>query len=231
MGGGRHESHPEREHQLLDRQDDEEAPPVDFVGQEAADHGEDQGGPELGKDDDADERGRVREVVGVGAENDVLHPRADVRGEGAEEDDAEGPVRQCRPRRAGSGGKGSVPVDDRVLDLLYGDGAVVGSRHRSGSRVTPGPAVVGRGRHLPSYGRPSTPFVARARFRTIGTTRPGRSPTSRDVSALRAPVPSRIALDLVLRAFDVGSVLEGRPGAALPPRLSPWSTAARGARS
>ena len=65
--------------------------------------GQDQGGAQLGEDDDADERGRVREVVGVRAEDDVLHPGADVRGEGAQEDDAEGPVRQRRPRRAGPG--------------------------------------------------------------------------------------------------------------------------------
>ena len=96
-------------------------------------------GPELGEDDDADEGARVGEVVGVGAEDDVLHPGADVRGEGAEEDDAERAVAQGRPGRAAAGGDDGVPVDDRVLDLLEGDGPV----------VAPIRLAVGRGRHRP----------------------------------------------------------------------------------
>ncbi len=39
------------------------------------------------------------DVVGVRAQDDVLHPGADVGGEGAEEDDAEGAVPQGRDRR------------------------------------------------------------------------------------------------------------------------------------
>ena len=86
--------------------------PVDLVGQQAAHHRQDQRRPELGEDDDADEGARVREVVGVGAEDDVLHPGADVRREGAEEDDAEGPVRQGGAGRAPPGGERRVAVDD-----------------------------------------------------------------------------------------------------------------------
>ena len=88
------------------------------------DHGQEQRRPELGEDDDADEGARVREVVGVGAEDHVLHPGADVRGEGTEEDDAEGPVREGGSRRAPTGRERAVPVDDGVLDLLDRDGAV-----------------------------------------------------------------------------------------------------------
>ena len=123
-------------------EDDQEALAVDLVGQEAADHGQDEGRSQLGEDDDADEGGRVREVVGVGTEDDVLHPGADVRGEGAQEDDAEGPVRQGRPCGAGTGRDGGVAVDDGVLDLLDGDGTVVALRRALGS-------AVGRGRHPP----------------------------------------------------------------------------------
>ena len=89
MGGEDDEGHPEGEHELLEGQDDEEALAVDLVSEQTTHHGQDQRGPELGEDDDADERARVGEVVGVGAEDDVLHPGADVRGEGPQEDDAE----------------------------------------------------------------------------------------------------------------------------------------------
>ena len=82
---------------------DEEALAVDLVRQQATHHGQHQRRAQLGEDDDADERGRVREVVGVGAQDDVLHPGADVRGEGTQEDDAEGPVRQGRPCGADCG--------------------------------------------------------------------------------------------------------------------------------
>ena len=98
-------------------------------------------GPELGEDDDADERARVREVVGVGAEDDVLHPGADVRGEGAQEDDAERPVPERRPGRAAAGRDRTVAVDDRVLDLLDGDGAIF--------VVLALGSAVGRGGHRP----------------------------------------------------------------------------------
>ena len=112
---------PSENTQLLERQNDEEALPVDLVRQETAHHRQDQGRPELGEDDDAHERRRVREVVGVGTEDHVLHPGADVRGEGAEEDDAEGAVGQGRPGRAAAGRDDGVAVDDGVLDLLEGD--------------------------------------------------------------------------------------------------------------
>ena len=118
MRGRGDRRHAEREHQLFDRQNDEEALPVELVRQEAPHHGQDQGRPELGEDDDAHERCRVREVIGVGTEDHVLHPGADVRGEGAQEDDAERPVRQGRPGRAAAGRERGVPVDDRILDLL-----------------------------------------------------------------------------------------------------------------
>ena len=69
---------------------------------------------------------RVGEVVGVGTEDHVLHPGADVGGEGAEEDDAEGPVGQGGPGGAPAGWERGVPVDDGVLDLLDRDGGFVG---------------------------------------------------------------------------------------------------------
>ena len=53
-------------------------------------------GTELGEDDDPDEGARPGEVVGVGAQDHVLHPGADVGGEGAQEDDAKRPVPQSR---------------------------------------------------------------------------------------------------------------------------------------
>ncbi len=103
---------------MLEGQDDQEALAVDLVGQQAADHGQDQGRPQLGEDDDAHEGARVGELIGVGTEDDVLHPGADVRCKGAQEDDAEGPVGEGGPRGAGPGRDRGVPVDDGVLDLL-----------------------------------------------------------------------------------------------------------------
>ena len=47
--GTHHEGHPEREHQLFDRQHDEEALAVDLVGQEAADMGRTRVGPDWAK--------------------------------------------------------------------------------------------------------------------------------------------------------------------------------------
>ena len=105
---------------------------------------------------------RVGEVVGVGTEDDVLHPGADVRGEGAQEDDAEGPVRQGGPRRARPGRDGGVPVDDGVLDLLDGDGAVVALGGLSDAGGTG-----------PSYGRPSGPVLVGASWLGAGLARAG----------------------------------------------------------
>ncbi len=113
--------HPQREHELLDRQHDQEPLAIHLVGQQAAEHGQDQRRPELGENDDADERARVRQVVRIGAQHDVLHPRPDVRGKGPEEHDPERPVAQRRPRRPRACRKRRVTIDDRVLDLLYGD--------------------------------------------------------------------------------------------------------------
>ena len=48
--------HAEREDELLDGEEDQEALAVDLVGQQAAHHGQDQGGPQLGEDDDARRR-------------------------------------------------------------------------------------------------------------------------------------------------------------------------------
>ena len=117
--GPDHPGQGQREHQLLDGQDDQELLAVDLVGDEAAHHGEQERRAELGEDDDADERARVGDVVGVGAEDDVLHPGADVGGEGAEEDDAKGAVPQGRDGRARP--ERAVTVDDGILDLLDGD--------------------------------------------------------------------------------------------------------------
>ena len=104
-------------------------------------------GPELGEDDDADERARVGEVVGVGAEDDVLHPGADVRGEGAQEDDAEGAVRQGRPGGAPAGRDGLSPSTTAS--------SISSSEMASSSRSSGG--LSGEGGTGPSYGRPSWP--------------------------------------------------------------------------
>ena len=58
----------------------------------------------------------------------------------AEEDDAEGPVRQGRPGGAAPGREDAVTVDDRVLDLLQRDRGVYAVHLALGS-------AVGRGRH------------------------------------------------------------------------------------
>ena len=118
------ERHAQGGDELFDGQDDQEALAVHLVGQEAADHRQQERRAQLGEDDDADERARVGQVVRVHAEDDVLHPGADVRGEGAQEHDAERPVRQRGPGRAPARRERAVPVDDGVLDLLEGDGLV-----------------------------------------------------------------------------------------------------------
>ena len=134
-GGPDDQRHPQGEHQLFDGEHDEELLAVDLVGQQAAQGGQDERRAELGEDDHPDERARVRRVVGVGAQDDVLHPGADVGGEGAEEHDPERAVPQGRGRRAG--GDGAVPVDDGVLNLLERDGAqaLVPSRPRRHPRM------------------------------------------------------------------------------------------------
>ena len=132
MAAGGHQGHPEREHELFEREQDEEPLPVDLVRQQATDHGKDQGRAKLGEDHHADESARVRQVVGVGAEDDVLHPRADVRREGAQEHDAERPVRQRGPSGATFRSERSVAVDDCVLDLLDG---VVGTTRVDGAAL------------------------------------------------------------------------------------------------
>ena len=121
LGDSDDQRHPQREHQLLDRQHDQEPLAIHLVRQQAAEHGQDESRAELGEDDDADERARVGQVVGVGAEYDVLHPRPDVRGERPEEDDAERAVAEGRPGRPGAGRNRRVAVDNGVFDLLYGD--------------------------------------------------------------------------------------------------------------
>ena len=49
MGREHDEGHPEREHQLLERQDDQEALAVDLVRQQAAHHGQDAGSAPAGR--------------------------------------------------------------------------------------------------------------------------------------------------------------------------------------
>ena len=112
----------QREDELLDREQDQKLLAVDLVGDEATYRGQEQGRSELGENDDADEGARMRDVVGVGTQHDVLHPGADVGRECTEVDDAE-----CAMAQGGAGGPrryGAVPIDNRVLDLLEGDGAL-----------------------------------------------------------------------------------------------------------
>src|SRR3546814_7769491 len=74
---------------------------------------------ELGEEQDADEGGALGEVVGQGAEHDVLHPRADVRQERTDEHPPEGGVPQRGASRAGL--QDPVALLERVERVL-GDG-------------------------------------------------------------------------------------------------------------
>ena len=122
MCGQHHEGDAEGEDHLLERQQDQEFPTIHPVSDETADHRQQQGWAELGEDHDADVRARVGELEGIGTEHDVLHPGADVRGEGPEEDDPEGSMAEGGADGAAGRRNNGVTVDDSVLDLLEGDG-------------------------------------------------------------------------------------------------------------
>ena len=120
---------------------------VDDVGQHAADDRQEQERTELGEDDQADEdAGELRQVVGDGAEHDVLHPRADVGGERAEVDDAERPVRdrrhgRCRARivrspssSASSASSAVASAPSNASSSVGGASLTVGERIESSRR-------------------------------------------------------------------------------------------------
>ena len=86
---------------LDDLHDDQEAHPVEAVGEQSADQREQQHRPELDEDQQPDEGGRFGAVVDVRGEREVLHPRADERQRHADEHDAEVAVRERGPDRAG----------------------------------------------------------------------------------------------------------------------------------
>ena len=107
---------PEREHELRELGADEEPAAVDDVGEQPAERREEQQRPELREEHEADEGRRAGELQRVGAEHDVLHPRADVGREHAEVDDAE----VAMPERGlrGAALERDVAVYERVLELL-----------------------------------------------------------------------------------------------------------------
>ena len=83
MGRQHYRGYAQREDQLLYREQHEEAASVHAVGDEATHHGQEEGWAELGEDDDPHEGARMGELPGVCAEDHVLHPGADVGGEGS----------------------------------------------------------------------------------------------------------------------------------------------------
>ena len=97
--GGEEREH-DREHELLELHPDQELAAVEHVGEHPAETGEEQQRAELGEVDEADVGGVVGELQRVRAEDDVLHPGADVRRERPAPDDAEVPVAQRRARGA-----------------------------------------------------------------------------------------------------------------------------------
>ena len=114
--GDRHEREQKREAELRELHAHEEPAPVDDVGEQPTERREEQQRPELREEQQTDVGRRTGQLVGVGAEHHVLHPRADVRREGAEVDDAEVAVPQRGLR--GAPLERDVAVDQRVLDLL-----------------------------------------------------------------------------------------------------------------
>jgi len=92
-------------------------------------------GPSWAKMMTPDERTRVGEVVGVGTEDDVLHPGSDVGGECPEEDDAKSAVPQAAT---------AVPVEIGLSPSTTASS--ISSTETSGSVVSPsGSAGTGHG--------------------------------------------------------------------------------------
>ena len=120
---------PERQHELRELRADEEAAPVDDVGEQAAERRQEQQRPELREEHEADVRGRAGQLERVRAEHDVLHPRADVGRERAEVDDAEVAVPERGLR--GAALPRDVAVDERVLELLAASSSSSGSSSSS----------------------------------------------------------------------------------------------------
>ena len=149
---GRDPRQPEGEQALQHRHGDEEPAAVEGVGQQAADEREQQQRTELREQQHADEGRRLGEVVGQRAEDDVLHPAADVRQERADEHPPEHPVAQGGPGR--SGADRAVAVLQRVDGVL--DRLVVRvGRARVGRhlvRSIPSTAERGRARTLTRRG-------------------------------------------------------------------------------
>ena len=111
----------EREEPLDQRHRDEQPATVEGVGEHAAHEGEQQQRSELREEQHADERRRLEQVVGEGAEDHVLHPAADVRQERADEHPPEHRVPQGGS--GGAGSEGAVAVLQRVDGVF--DGLVV----------------------------------------------------------------------------------------------------------
>ena len=124
MVGDRREREQEREAQLCQLHAHEEAAPVDDVGEQSADRRQEQQRSELREEQQADVRRRAGQLVRIRTEHHVLHPRADVRRERAEVDDAEVAVPQRGLR--GTPLEGDVAVDQRVFDLLACEGIQLG---------------------------------------------------------------------------------------------------------
>ncbi len=116
MRGPRDRRERERERTLGDLQRDEQPAPIHPVGEVAADHRQEQQRAELAEVQQPHVEAAVRELQRVRTQQHVLHPRADVRRERPDVDDAEVAVAQRRGR--GSPLIGDVAVDEGVLDIL-----------------------------------------------------------------------------------------------------------------
>ena len=93
---------------------------------------------QLGEGQQPDERARAREVVGVGAQDERLHPGADVRRERPDPHPPEGHVRQRRQHRARpSGAEDRIALAEGLLGFFEGGFgfAVQGHRRRAGASV------------------------------------------------------------------------------------------------
>ena len=176
---------------LLDAHDDEQLPPIEDVGERAADHREQQQRHQLGEDDQADEDGRPGDLVGEGAEDHVLHPAADVRQERPQEDAPEGGVGEGGP--SGARGEGAIAFEEGVLRVLGGEvvrrrgiGRVISPMVVGGDRHAEVPFEVG---HAPEAGGHTLPQRLTVRLFDARTnaTRPNR------IAQLHAGVPAMVA--------------------------------------
>ena len=107
----------QREHGLLELEGDQQAAPVEGVGDQATDERQQQQRAELGEGEQADEGAGAGQLVGVRAEHERLHPRADVRRERPDPHPPERLHGEGRTGRAGPVGWVGVALGQRFLGL------------------------------------------------------------------------------------------------------------------